>query len=526
MQAVIYCRVSTKEQVENLSLATQRRACEDLCRREGWDVAAVFIEEGESAKTADRTELQRMLAFCRENKKRVGFVVVYNLSRFSRNASDHHALRGLLASYGIKLRSATEPLDDSATGRFMENIFSAVAQLDNDVKSERTRAGMKASLELGRWVWQPPFGFARGERVGPSMTPHPDHAPAVREAFTAFANGTAKEDVLRRLKTLGVAGRGAPRTFKALDRMLRNALYAGRVEMPQWGIARDGDFEALVGEAIYDRVQARLAGRAGARTHAKDNPDFPLRRFARCGRCEGQGLTGSWVRGKCGGRYAYYHCRRCGLRVSKSELERAFVDLLARLQLRPEFMRLFKAVVLDVWKQREGSARDERARRERQVAALRTKLDRLAEKLTDDLIDDETYRRLRARVRERIAAAEVELGDAVIEHLDMDATLAFAERLLTDAARLWEHAAPEHKLRLQRVYFPHGLTWDPAGRIQTPVTASAFTEIRALARPRSRVASPTGFEAEIPSEPSSQPVDQRRKDNELRDESGDGIERE
>jgi hypothetical protein len=74
-------------------------------------------------------------------------------------------------------------------------------------------------------------------------------------------------------------------------------------------------------------------------------------------------------------------------------------------------------------------------------------------------------------------------------------TLAFAESVLTDAARMWEHAAPDHKLRLQRVFFPHGLTWDPAGKIQTPVTATAFTQLHALAQPQDRVASPTGFES-------------------------------
>ena len=57
--AVIYIRVSTKEQTENLSLPTQLRACEEYCCREGFEVLARFKEEGESAKTADRTELQR-----------------------------------------------------------------------------------------------------------------------------------------------------------------------------------------------------------------------------------------------------------------------------------------------------------------------------------------------------------------------------------------------------------------------------------------------------------------------------------
>ena len=35
--AVIYVRVSTKEQTENLSLPTQLRACEEYCRRQGYD---------------------------------------------------------------------------------------------------------------------------------------------------------------------------------------------------------------------------------------------------------------------------------------------------------------------------------------------------------------------------------------------------------------------------------------------------------------------------------------------------------
>ena len=51
--AVIYVRVSTKEQTENLSLATQLRACEEYCHRQGYEIRERFHEEGESAKTTD-----------------------------------------------------------------------------------------------------------------------------------------------------------------------------------------------------------------------------------------------------------------------------------------------------------------------------------------------------------------------------------------------------------------------------------------------------------------------------------------
>src|SRR5258708_12634134 len=91
--AVIYMRVSTKEQTENLSLSTQLKACEEYCERQGFEVLARFREEGESAKTADRTELQKLLQYCRTNKGRVQFVVVFNLPRFSPQNNDHFALR-------------------------------------------------------------------------------------------------------------------------------------------------------------------------------------------------------------------------------------------------------------------------------------------------------------------------------------------------------------------------------------------------------------------------------------------------
>src|SRR5258705_10393419 len=113
--AVIYVRVSTKEQTENLSLTTQLKACEDYCERQGFHVLARFREEGESAKTADCTELQKLLQFCRTNKGRVQFVVVFNLTRFARDKYDHFALRAHLKSLGISLRSPTDPIAERPT---------------------------------------------------------------------------------------------------------------------------------------------------------------------------------------------------------------------------------------------------------------------------------------------------------------------------------------------------------------------------------------------------------------------------
>ena len=144
--AVIDVRVSTKEQTENLSLPTQLLACEEYCRRQGYEVLERFHEEGESAKSTFRSQLQNLLTFCRLNKGRVHFVVVFNLTRFARDKYDHFAVRSHLQSLGISLRSAAEPIDDTS-GKLMEGVLAAFAQFDNDVRSDPTRAGMKAGRQ-------------------------------------------------------------------------------------------------------------------------------------------------------------------------------------------------------------------------------------------------------------------------------------------------------------------------------------------------------------------------------------------
>jgi DNA invertase Pin-like site-specific DNA recombinase len=79
LRAVIYCRVSTKEQTKNSSLPVQEKACREYCEREGHEVAALFVDEGESAKTIDRPKFKQLLAFCRDKKNRVSVVVVNSI---------------------------------------------------------------------------------------------------------------------------------------------------------------------------------------------------------------------------------------------------------------------------------------------------------------------------------------------------------------------------------------------------------------------------------------------------------------
>ncbi|MBK7966592.1 MAG: recombinase family protein [Bacteroidetes bacterium] len=53
-------------------------------------------------KTADRTELNKMLKFCTLRKNQINAVVFYKIDRLSRNKDDYGNLRILLKSMVLK----------------------------------------------------------------------------------------------------------------------------------------------------------------------------------------------------------------------------------------------------------------------------------------------------------------------------------------------------------------------------------------------------------------------------------------
>jgi hypothetical protein len=64
--------------------------------------------------------------------------------------------------------------------------------------------------------------------------------------------------------------------------------------VPDFNVSKRGDFEPLITERIFFRVQAILDGRyevTGPRQ--RNDPDFPLRGYVRCETC-GKPLTASW----------------------------------------------------------------------------------------------------------------------------------------------------------------------------------------------------------------------------------------
>ena len=121
--AVIYLRVSTDRQAEkDLSLPTQREACERFARERDLRVIKVFEDAGESARTADRPAFLEMIDFCLTHAKSLNLkaVICYDTSRFARNRYDALLHKKQLAKKGIKVLFASQPIAEGAEGELLE----------------------------------------------------------------------------------------------------------------------------------------------------------------------------------------------------------------------------------------------------------------------------------------------------------------------------------------------------------------------------------------------------------------------
>jgi site-specific DNA recombinase len=215
MNAVVYCRVSSKDQVEGTSLESQELACRDYARRKNLTISKVFIEEGESAKFADRTQLLELLSYCKDKGQKIAVLLVWKIDRFARNVQDHYSLKATLLKYGVQIHSVTEPIDDDPNGKLMETILAGFAQFDNDIRAMRTVQGMRRKIHEGLFPWKAPLGYRSVTRPGDRKTapdePDEPRFGLLQKAWRSLATGAYSKGEIRHL----LAGRGESRARPA-----------------------------------------------------------------------------------------------------------------------------------------------------------------------------------------------------------------------------------------------------------------------------------------------------------------------
>lgn len=433
-----YTRVSTAKQGEKgVSLQEQRAAIEQYASRRSIQIVE-FFEERVTAAKQGRPIFNRML-----KKLRAGAadgVIIHKIDRSARNLRDWAALGDLMDS-GVAVHFANESVDlRSRGGRLSADIQAVVAADYVRNLREETLKGIYGRLKQGLFPFCAPLGYLN---TGPGQlkVPDPERAPHIRDAFELYASGRhALDSLVTEMHRRGLRNRSGGRVCRtALSSVLNNRFYTGTILIHTTGETFEGKHEPIISRALFARVRNRLQGRAHV---DRWKHEFTLRGLFHCSLCN-HVLVGERQKG-----HVYYRChtKDCptkGFReehlegalfaawapIAATQAEKAL--LMERLQLAADSTR--------------ARASERRSTLQTQLAAIRSRRERLVDALVDGLLD-------RATFDERLKAltSDEENARAVIAECDAEdesdlVSLMEALELASSAQQSYGLASAEEK---------------------------------------------------------------------------------
>jgi DNA invertase Pin-like site-specific DNA recombinase len=137
-----YARVSTKDQ----NIESQI----ELLKKEGCDKIYTDIASG---VRDDRKGLLEMMNYVRKGDK----IITYKNDRLFRSLKNMIDLIDKFNDLGVHFKSISEPEFDttSANGKFLLHIFSAVAEFERNLISERTKVGLDNARRRNKLLGRP-----------------------------------------------------------------------------------------------------------------------------------------------------------------------------------------------------------------------------------------------------------------------------------------------------------------------------------------------------------------------------------
>jgi site-specific DNA recombinase len=423
--AVIYLRVSSKEQAEKggeaegFSIPAQREACKRKAESLHAAVIDEFVDRGESAKTADRPELKRLLDYVAARP--VKYVIVHKVDRLARNRADDVAINLALKQAGVELVSVSENIDQTPSGLLLHGIMSSIAEFYSRNLATEVIKGTVQKARNGGTPGRAPIGYLNIRRMENgrevrTVEIDPERGPLMAWAFEAYATGEwtirrlVDELAARGLTTVpGPRSPGRPLVVSHLHKLLRHPYYIGIVRYR--GVAYPGKHQPLVTPETWHEVQKLLTAKNYAGEKQRQHPHY-LKGSIYCGQC-GSRLIVCHAKGR-GGTYRYFICigrqmkrTACKQRaICIEQAEGAIADHYATVQLpEAEVTRLRSYLGGELSKLRADAER-ERATQERRLRKLEGERKKLLDAHYADAIPLDLLKSEQARIATEVAAIE------------------------------------------------------------------------------------------------------------------------
>ena len=490
-RAVSYIRVSTREQAqrggseEGFSLPAQREANKRKAQSMGALVVKEFADRGESARSANRPELQKMLAYLKEDGG-IDYVIVHKLDRLARNRADDVEINRAFEEAGVRLVSTSENIDQTPGGMLLHGIMSSIAEFYSRNLANEVIKGMGEKARNGGTLGKAPLGYVnvRGRdehgREVRTVELDQERAPLLRLAFSEYATGNwTVSQLAKHLAGLGLdvpatpSKPARPITKGRLHTLLRHPYYKGVVQFQ--GVEYAGKHEPLVDEETWQAVQAVLdSHRSGERERMHNH--F-LKSTVVCGQCGSRLLVQNTKNGK-GVLYPYFICARrqrlhdCSFKAVLIEVvEEQMQEVYRRLYVSEADRQEIERYLLAELARIEG----EKDRNVRSLTVRRTNLEderrRLLQAHYGGAVPLELLKEEQDRLGRELAGIQRQLDAYQADAKLVRAHVEQALDLLEDCYRLYM-AAPDHlRKQLNQVFFERVLVnpaVDEDGRVILP----------------------------------------------------------
>lgn len=274
IKAAIYIRVSTSGQAEEgYSLDAQERLLTDYCRARKYEIYQIYRDEGISAK--DITHRPGMLSLLADAEdKKFDMILVWKLTRFSRNLADLAVACDKLDKRGVTLVSYSEAFDSrTPAGRMVRSMLGTVAQFEREVISENTRLGMLERAEQGKRTCSFVLGYDRDGKD--SLEINDEEARRVTFIYNSYEIRKSFLELEYLCDEMGIRGkRGGRLTAWHIELILTRPIYAG------WNLFHGnlykGNHPPIISVQQFNRIQRRIKLQGKITGHPRVNKLYIL----------------------------------------------------------------------------------------------------------------------------------------------------------------------------------------------------------------------------------------------------------
>ncbi len=479
-RALIYCRVSSARQVaEGDGLNSQEHRCYQKSQELGLEVTKVFRDPAISGGLFDRPAMTKLIAFLDDHPNEKFVVIFDDLKRFARDVQVHLLLKTeLVQKRKVKLECLNFKFEESATGRFIEVVMAAGAQLEREQNKEQVINKMKARLEAGYWTFCPPPGLQNQKHnlKGKILMPVQPFASIYKEAIEKFRDyqlntlEAVQNFILAQYKKFDI---DRPLSLNGTKRILSELLYCGYLEYEPWGVKRfQGKHEGFISYETYLAVQDILSGKSKPRLRKDYNADFPVRGYALCSECK-KPVTAAWFKGR-KEKVPYYLCKTPGCNrknksIIKKELEQSFEKLLQKVRPQTEVLKYIEAVLNDIWQSRSEQQLTYKNAISKDISALEHQNNslttRVANAANSELIGQ--YEKVISDNLSEIEKLKTKQAKIKYPQKEFQTALRVVLDFVGSPIKQWQDNNHRRQRLLLQMYFDQKLTYDPVYGFQT-----------------------------------------------------------